>query len=591
MAASGGDVMSKVKVDTFIDLVRRSGLVDKDRLAEALATANVGARESGQGDEAPDDAQAVSRCLVDAGLLTEWQSRKLLDGRGRGFFLGKYKLLDHVGTGGMSSVYLAEHVNMQRRVAIKVLPTNRVHDSSYLARFYREARAAAALDHPNIVHAYDIDNQGDTHYLVMEFVQGQDLQQMVKGQGALPYDTAADYIRQAADGLGHAHKVGLIHRDVKPANLLVDLNGVVKVLDLGLARFSDDKQASLTIAHDENVLGTADYLAPEQAINSHTVDIRADIYSLGCTLYFALTGHPPFPDGTLAQRLMKHQTEEPASIAKERRDVPPELAAICRRMMAKSREKRYQTATDVSQALSLWLANRSGANQRLAVAKRSASKATPAQKSVGSPAAVGSQATVGSQAAIGSQVPVGIGATGAVPGSNGHSKHPATATATIAGAGADEATRAAAAGAVVRETVQPATDKPPSDKQLPSIHDTLANVERPTTKGSGSGSASSDRAVGSDPNLKTGSGGSSKIGMGKPKAKKLPVAKPLDPFGQFAIKFDAPASHVDARLGRKPAGEDGAKAPNPLPGWLVIAGITVLLIAGMSVIIMFMSGR
>jgi len=571
VAAVGGDGMSKLKVDTFIDLVRRSGLVDKDRLAEALATANAGSHDSnqvdgGQCDEAPDDPQAVSRCLIDAGLLTDWQSKKLLDGRGRGFFLGKYKLLDHVGTGGMSSVYLAEHVNMQRRVAIKVLPTNRVHDSSYLARFYREARAAAALDHPNIVHAYDIDNQGDTHYLVMEFVQGQDLQQIVKSHGALAYETAADYIRQAADGLGHAHKVGLIHRDIKPANLLVDLNGVVKVLDLGLARFSDDNQVSLTIAHDENVLGTADYLAPEQAINSHTVDVRADIYSLGCTLYFALTGHPPFPDGTLAQRLMKHQTEEPASIAKDRRDVPPELAAICKRMMAKSREKRYQTAAEVSQALGLWLANRSGANERLAASKRSPSQATTAQK------------------------PGGSQATAAARGSNGHSKHPATAGATIAGAGVEEATSATAA-VVARDPAQHA-----SDKQLPSIHDTQANIERPTTKGSGSGRSGSgrsgsDRAVGSDPNLKSGSGGSSKIGSGKPKAKKLPVAKPLDPFGQFAIKFDAPASPVEARLGRKTSGEDGAKAPNPLPGWLVIAGITVLLIAGMSLIIMFMSGR
>jgi serine/threonine-protein kinase len=196
----------------------------------------------------------------------------------------------------------------------------------------------------------------------------------VKTQGALPFEVAADYFRQAADGLAHAHKMGLIHRDIKPANLLVDPQGVVKLLDLGLARFADDSQASLTIAHDENVLGTADYLAPEQAVNSHRVDTRVDIYSLGCTLYFALTGHPPFPDGTLPQRLMKHQTAEPANISKERPGVPAELVSICQRMMAKSPDKRYQTAGEVAEALAKWL-TKSGANGKLAELRRPSSRA------------------------------------------------------------------------------------------------------------------------------------------------------------------------------------------------------------------------
>ena len=170
------------------------------------------------------------------------------------------------------------------------------------------------MDHRNIVRAYDVDNDGDIHYLVMEYVDGRDLQQMVKEDGPLDYAAAADYIRQAAEGLAHAHQAGLIHRDVKPANLLVDQKNVVKVLDLGLARFTDEDRASLTVAYDENVLGTADYLAPEQAIDSHGVDARADIYSLGCSFYFLLTGHPPFPDGTLPQRLMAHQKQPPPSI-------------------------------------------------------------------------------------------------------------------------------------------------------------------------------------------------------------------------------------------------------------------------------------
>lgn len=343
--------MAKVSGDKFIELLTKSGLVEPDRLQSLLAEF-----EAAQGKEALADTARVSQFMIEKGVITEWHSNKLSDGKHKGFFLGKYKLLGHIGSGGMSSVYLAEHVHMQRRVAIKVLPQNRINDSSYLARFYREARAAAALDHANIVRAYDVDNDENIHYLVMEFVQGEDLQQLVKKKGPLPFEEAAEYIRQAAKGLDHAHHVGLIHRDIKPANLLVDTKGVVKVLDMGLARFSDDNNlASLTVAHEENVLGTADYLAPEQAINSHNVDSRVDLYSLGCTLYFVLTGHPPFPEGTLAERLMKHQTTVPTSIYDERPDAPYELVDICERMMAKQPDSRYQTAGEVSGALSDFL--------------------------------------------------------------------------------------------------------------------------------------------------------------------------------------------------------------------------------------------
>jgi serine/threonine-protein kinase len=313
-------------------------------------------RQNGPSHGRISDAEGVAERLTDAGLLTEWQCEKLMEGRHKGFFLGKYKLLDHLGTGGMSSVYLAEHVLMQRRVAIKVLPKHRVEDTSYLARFHREAQAAAALDHRNIVRAYDVDNDGSIHYLVMEYVEGRDLHAMVKADGPMDYPATAEYIRQAAEGLAHAHQAGLIHRDVKPANLLVDQKNVVKLLDLGLARFTtDEDRASLTVTYDENVLGTADYLAPEQALDSHGVDARADIYSLGCSMYFLLTGHPPFPDGTLPQRLMMHQKEQPPSIFKERTDAPRELVDICLRMMAKKAQDRFQTAAEVAEALADWL--------------------------------------------------------------------------------------------------------------------------------------------------------------------------------------------------------------------------------------------
>jgi len=344
--------MPKLRVDIFVDLVRRSGLVEADQLKVALAGIR---REEPQ--KAAGDTDFVAGRLVEAGLLTQWQCDKLLEGRHKGFFLGRYKLLGHLGTGGMSSVYLAEHVLMQRRVAIKVLPKNRVTDTSYLARFHREAQAAASLDHRNIVRAYDVDNDGDVHYLVMEYVEGRDLQNIVKEDGPLDYAQAADYFRQSAEGLAHAHEAGLIHRDVKPANLLVDPRGVVKVLDLGLARFtSEEDRASLTVAYDENVLGTADYLAPEQAIDSHRVDSRADIYSLGCSFYYVLTGHPPFPDGTLPQRLMNHQKQPPPSIRKERPDAPEDLLDVCFRMMAKKPADRYQSMDEVADALAGWLA-------------------------------------------------------------------------------------------------------------------------------------------------------------------------------------------------------------------------------------------
>jgi eukaryotic-like serine/threonine-protein kinase len=342
--------MPKPNVETFLDLVQRSGLVEKDPLQAIIAQL----KKEG-GGRPPSDVDEVAKRFVAENLITQWQCDRLLEGRHRGFFLGKYKLLGQVGAGGMSTVYLGEHVLMRRRVAIKVLPKNRVSDTSYLARFYREAKAGGSLDHPNIVQAYDVDNDGSMHYLVMEFVDGRDLQQTVKRGGPMGYFMAADYIRQAADGLAHAHVSGLIHRDVKPANLLVDQKGVVKVLDLGLARFTDENRDSLTEQFNENVLGTVDYLAPEQAVDSHGVDARADIYSLGCTFYFLMTGHPPFPDGTLPQRLMAHQKQQPPGIEKERSDVPPDLAAICMKMMAKKPADRYQSMSDVSQAVRQWL--------------------------------------------------------------------------------------------------------------------------------------------------------------------------------------------------------------------------------------------
>lgn len=345
--------MTKVAANKMVELLRRSNLVDEAKLTSFLEKTALE-----HGEAALEDQARLAELMIEANLLTRWQADKLLAGKHKGFRLGKYKLLGQIGKGGMSSVYLAEHELMKRRVAIKVLPQNRVNDSSYLERFRLEARAVAKLDDPNIVRAYDIDNEGNIHYIVMEYVEGQDLHQNVVAQGPLDYDTAVDYIAQVANGLQHAHEMGLVHRDIKPANCLVDRHNTVKLLDLGLAKLVEDDTASLTMANEENVLGTADYLAPEQALNSHQADSRSDIYSLGCTLYFLLTGNPPFPEGSISERLLKHQTARPESIFKFRSDAPPSLVEVCEMMMAKKPDERFQTAGEVATHLKEWLADR-----------------------------------------------------------------------------------------------------------------------------------------------------------------------------------------------------------------------------------------
>lgn len=344
--------MAKPDAQSFVELVKRSQLVEDEPLERVLAKLR-----AKHGKKLPEDAQLIANALIEAELLTEWQADKLLAGKHRGFILGKYKLLRMLGKGGMSSVYLAEHILMRARRAIKVLPKNRVQDATYLDRFRIEARAAAKLDDPNIIRTYDIDEHDGQHYLVMEYVEGQDLHQYVREKGPLSFVAAANYIAQVARGLAHAHEMGLVHRDIKPANCLVDKNDVVKLLDMGLARLIDD-EASLTLDNNENVLGTADYLAPEQALNSHKADARSDVYSLGCTFYFLLTGHPPFPEGSISERLLKHQVETAPSILKDRPDAPPILVRICEKMMAKKPSDRYQTAKEVEESLTDWLADR-----------------------------------------------------------------------------------------------------------------------------------------------------------------------------------------------------------------------------------------
>jgi len=308
----------------------------------------------------PDSGEELARELVRHGVLTSFQAGCLLRGKTKFLVLGEYEILDQLGKGGMGVVFKARHRRMERVVALKTLPPQAMKDPESVQRFYREVKAAARLIHPNIVTAYDAGEQHGIHYLVMEYVDGQDLASLVKEHGPMPLEEALECVLQAARGLAYAHSQGVIHRDIKPSNLLVDRSGVVKILDMGLARLMFDP-ARDGVTGDQltatgQVMGTCDYMAPEQAVSTHRVDGRADIYSLGCTLYRLLTGEPPYPRQTLMEVLVAHREAPIPSLSKARPDVPVEVDMVFQRMMAKHPEDRYQRMEEVIEALEHCLA-------------------------------------------------------------------------------------------------------------------------------------------------------------------------------------------------------------------------------------------
>jgi serine/threonine protein kinase len=326
----------------FLALVRRSGLLDDATLSQFPES------------HLPDSPQGCAALFVREGVLTPFQAKSLLLGRFRGLVLGSYRLLQPLGQGAMGIVYLAEHAHDCGPVAIKALPPDKARDKLVLQRFYREARAAAALDHPNVVRLHEVSESAGVHFLVMEYVDGTTLQGVLERTGSLHYARAADYAAQAAAGLGHAHERGIVHRDVKPANLMVNRQGRVKILDMGLARSFVDPNDPLTApGADAVTAGTIDFVAPEQALDQLT-DFRADIYSLGVTLFALITGNTPF-EGTTAQKLLQHQFRPPPDLTDLRAAVPPALAAVVARMMAKRPEDRPQSAAEVIESLRPWL--------------------------------------------------------------------------------------------------------------------------------------------------------------------------------------------------------------------------------------------
>ncbi len=321
----------------FVFRLDQSGLLDAATLAMAREHAAAGAT-----------ARQVADGLVAAGRLTPFQVDGLMSGRSRLLIAGRYAVEDRLGAGGMGSVFRCRHTVMRHTVAVKLIAPDLAREPETVARFRREARAAAALSHPNIVRALEMDEDRGEPFLVMEYVPGETLAALVARAGPLPPDVARNYAAQAAAGLAHAHAAGLVHRDVKPANLLLDEAGVVKVLDLGLARFAaETDDADGLTRQNAAMLGTVDFLAPEQAMDSHAADARSDVYSLGATLYFLLAGQAPFAGRNTTEKLVAHQVKEPPSIP----GLSPALAAVLARMMAKDPAARFASMNEVIAAL------------------------------------------------------------------------------------------------------------------------------------------------------------------------------------------------------------------------------------------------
>lgn len=334
---------------TFLSSLKRSGLLSSDQYAQVK-----------QMVPDTDRGRLLARALVEMGWLTKFQAERLLVGRTTGYHLDQYVILEEIGRGGMGRVYKARHRTMNRVVALKVLAPDLTNSDRAREMFLREVRAVAQLVHPNIVTAFDANKVEDRYYLVLEYVDGPNLDQLVKARGPLSIGQACDFIRQSAQGLHCAHVAGMVHRDIKPANILVQRraadgsSGLVKISDFGLAKLvnTGSEITNQTILNKPNtVMGTPDFLSPEQARCMHKIDIRSDVYSLGCTFYFLLTGQVPFPGGTSLDKLIRHSKEQPTPIEKLRADVPAEVLAIVRKMTAKAPEDRYQTPGEVAQAL------------------------------------------------------------------------------------------------------------------------------------------------------------------------------------------------------------------------------------------------
>ncbi len=327
-----------VPLEQFVQQLEDSGILAGDTLKDFIPPT-----------ASPKDAKELARELVRKKKLTKYQAEEAYKGKAKSLVLGNYVLMEKIGAGGMGQVFKAEHRRMKRIVAIKLLPAAMTKDKAAIARFEREVEAAAKISHPNIVAAHDADCANGVHFLVMELIEGSDLSALVKKNGRFPVDKAVNYVLQAAKGLEAAHKKGIVHRDIKPANLLLDTEGTVKILDMGLARLNGDgdapAQADLTSTG--TIMGTVDYMAPEQALDTKTADARADIYALGCSLYYLLTGKSVYDGDTLMKRLLAHREQPIPFLRSVRAEVPEQVEVLFRKMVAKKVQERYQSIAEV----------------------------------------------------------------------------------------------------------------------------------------------------------------------------------------------------------------------------------------------------
>ena len=359
-----------ITIEQFVERLTQSGLMS----AAEVSTF----QDSLPPDKRPKDVQQFAQALVQHKKLTKYQAKAVYEGKGKSLVFDEYVVLDQIGEGGMGVVLKAQHRRMKRIVAVKMLPAATMKSPDAVQRFYREVEAAAKLSHPNIVTAYDAREHGGRHCLVMEYVEGKDLAAVVKEHGPLPVPQAIECILQAARGLQYAHEQGVVHRDIKPGNLLLSKSGTVKILDMGLARIAGPEAAMggpERLTTTGQVMGTCDYMAPEQAMDCHAVDARADIYALGCTLYRLLLSQPPYHGQSLMQILMAHREAAIPSICQTRPEVPAELDAVFQKMVAKEPGDRQQSMAEVIAELEAVLAVLSGHVATPAAAKAESSSA------------------------------------------------------------------------------------------------------------------------------------------------------------------------------------------------------------------------
>lgn len=330
----------------FRESALASGLVSEDQLRAAIH--EILRKNQNRALAADITDKELATKLIEMNVVTAYQADQMLSGRSR-LSLGPYIITDWIGQGGMGQVFKAVHQMLGRECAVKVLPINKTTPEA-IEHFRREIRTQARLDHPNLVRAYDAGVDGNVHYLVVEYVPGVDLRRLVRTRGKLSVHQAASIIKQAADGLSHAHTRALIHRDIKPGNILVTPDGMAKLSDLGLAycfQEGNDPRAG-------KVVGTADYLSPEQIKSPNDVSEASDIYSLGCTLYYAITGKVPFPGGTTKTKAKRHLDETPWHPRRFNDEVSDEFVDLIGDMMEKNPAERIQSAKEVAERLAPW---------------------------------------------------------------------------------------------------------------------------------------------------------------------------------------------------------------------------------------------